>query len=244
MTDFFTEIEAEAEHVLHPAPVPSVPVTLAGQVATAAAEYGSYLSISLTGTEAPRVILPYDHHRYECFLQVPATVAPGASVIAVSNAFAAGAAVQAFLPSAAYVLTGFSVTCGNATSPGVATVSGVNVNGGTYSLFESATAGTQLNINFPSPLASTGGSPAVGIGALASGASGTITVYGQLAGSGNPGVWVGTEAQVKATPVLGWFLTAGTILPVRHRQPVWVMGNGSPATLNVAIARHSSGLAS
>ena len=134
-----TEIITEIEQAVHPAAVPSVPVTLAGPVSVAllAAEFGAYFSLTLTGTEQAQKILPYDKHRYQAFISVSYDV------------------------------------------------------------------------------------PQTG-----------ATPYG---------VWVGAEAQVKATPALGFLLETGILLPVCHRQPVWIVGTGTPAVVNVSVARHEPG---
>src|SRR5438445_613148 len=44
-----------------------------------------------------------------------------------------------------------------------------------------------------------------------------------VAGSG---VWVGTEAQVKASPPLGGFLPPGPVV-IENNQPLWLVGDGA-----------------
>lgn len=64
-----------------------------------------------------------------------------------------------------------------------------------------------------------------------------------IACSGTGPVYVGSEAQcaqVKAGNVAaaGWVLTTGTSLPVGHKQPVWMIPDGShSATVSVAEER-------
>jgi hypothetical protein len=71
----------------------------------------------------------------------------------------------------------------------------------------------------------------------------TITVSAPGAAVAGSGVWVGTEAQVKASPPVGGFLPAGLMaLPVENNQGLWLIGDGTNAMrVTVTVERWDSG---
>ena len=51
-------------------------------------------------------------------------------------------------------------------------------------------------------------------------------------------VYIGTQAQCQANPPVGGWLPIGTSLPVEHKQPVWMIGDGTNSVrVTVAVER-------
>jgi hypothetical protein len=212
-------------------------------------DFGAYTTMTfLLGAGGPYQLLPYDDHRSQARLIVYQPAPLTSTVVGAAGAFTAAGGGSATLPLTVYqqYLTGFDVNAGVATGAVAVTVTVSNVVGGpyTYTFEESTTSTSGLSVRYPGPgLLGAGGDPTVTVGV--GDAAGTISAYGTSNSGpiavGAPGLWIGSEAQVKANPVLGMFVPAGTNIPISHNQRVWVTGDGSnTVAFSVQIERFDS----
>jgi hypothetical protein len=245
-----------------PAPAPAqetgivpVPVEITGYQTVdqvKGPDFGAYTTMTfLSGAGGPYPLLPYDDHRYQARLIVYQPAPLASAVVGAAGTFTAGAGGNAVLPLTVYqqYLTGFDVNAGVATAAAAVTVTVSNVTGGpyVYTFEESTTAVSGLSIRYPGAgLLGAGGDPTVTVGV--GDAAGTISAYGTSnngpIATGQPGIWIGSEAQVKANPVLGMFIPAspaGTNIPINHNQRVWITGDGAnTVAFSVQIERFDS----
>ncbi len=101
---------------------------------------------------------------------------------ALTNNFTAGQAGSIFFPTAAYQLTGFTVSIGKASGATTAfqvTVEDISPGGNIeYTMDQSTTQMTVLDIRFVPPLTPSGAVMGVAVPAVANGGAGSVTIYG------------------------------------------------------------------
>lgn len=223
-------------------------------VAQQAADFGAWGAVVIaSGDLTPKQLLPFDGSR----AQAQVSCSPGAS----GSSGAGAASIQGTGNLAAGFLAGATVTS-ITLPPGTYSVNwNVNV-GGTVTAADAnnlqlvlngtpvatAVTATGSTANFQGQLPITvtvppGASQVLAAVAPAVG-SGTASIRAQIVatpeGAAGAGVYLGSVAQVSASPPLGFWLPSGVTIPVRNNQQLWCVGTGSPVTVSVLAERWGS----
>lgn len=273
-------VEAAPEIPVEPSKVPIVgDVGVVGRVSTSEepADYGTYRTIVLGGTEDKQQILPYDEHRVRAYIYMTdPNVAQAASTttVATSNHVSnpsAGAEVTVTVPAGeTWALQSVDLTLTTSATAGNRQVQLI-VDDGTNELYRYLVTVTQAAslayiyvfsgmTNDAAVRAGTGVNevlselPALTLAAGYRVRTSTIGIQvgdqysaitlGYLKSTTSSttasAVWIGSEGQcaaVKAgnTSGGGFQLLTGMSVPVQHKQPVWLVPDGSHAATVMVV---------
>jgi len=201
-----------------------------------AADYGGWATYTTpAGADVARPVLPFDGNRHKATLIVSA-VAAAAAGSTVANGSAASPvtanetiATTGALPAGTYTVTASTILTGTPTFADVNNVA-LKLNGTQIAVVPVQGASEQESSLAPiTVIVPAGGvlsAATIGVGSGAAGYNVVLAATPSNTAAGGALVYVGSEAQCKASPPVGGVIPSGASVIIENNQQLWMIGDG------------------